>query len=353
MNRTLILGAGVMGTAFGYPLCDAGGRVDIVGTHLDREEVEALRETGRHPRLPTAAPPSLSAHHLERFGELLAEGPDLLVIGVSSPGVKWATEQILGALGAREAGEAVPCPPIVMLTKGLDVSGLTVRPFPFLVSELLAAAGCPPPAVGAVGGPCIAGELAERRHSSVVLGGPDSGFLERVSALLRTSYYHVHTSTDVVGVEVSAALKNFYTIGISAAGDNNPSAALFAQAVTEMARAAEAIGGDPATVYGLPGVGDLYVTCRAGRNSRLGAHLGRGLRYSEVRREQMPKETVEGADLALALGPLFARKGEQNDLRRLHLPLATAIVGAICDDKAFEAPWEELVDSGASLKKER
>ncbi|MFP4432268.1 MAG: hypothetical protein ACLFPV_13535, partial [Spirochaetaceae bacterium] len=127
----------------------------------------------------------------------------------------------------------------------------------------------------------------------------------------------------------------------------NPSAALFAQAVTEMARIAEALGGDPATVYGLPGVGDLYVTCQAGRNSRLGAHLGRGLRYSEVRRDHMPKDTVEGADLALSLGPLRWPEAEENILRRLHMPLGEAIIRAVCDDDAFAVVWSELREPGA------
>ncbi len=342
MNRTIILGAGVMGTAFAYPLCDAGGRVDIVGTHLDRDEVDLLRTEGRHPRLPTPVPPSVSAHHTEELEGLLAEGPALLVIGVSSPGVRWAAETIAGALAAAGTRGPIPCPPVVMLTKGLDVSVAGLRPFPHLVTELLEASGVAGPAVGAVGGPCIAGELAERRHSSVVLGGPDAGFLDRVAGLLRTPYYHLITSTDLVGVEAAAALKNFYTIGISAAGSTNPSAALFAQAVTEMARVAEALGGDPATVYGLPGVGDLYVTCRAGRNSRLGEYLGRGLRYSQVRRDHMPKDTVEGADLALALRPFLRPEAEENTLRRLHLPLGEAIIRAVCDDEAFTVPWSTL-----------
>jgi glycerol-3-phosphate dehydrogenase (NAD(P)+) len=348
MKRTLILGAGVMGSAFAYPLCDAGGRVDIVGTHLDRTEVDMLQATGQHPRLPAPVPPTVSAHHIEELPRLLAEGPDLLVIGVSSPGVRWAADQVAAALRAPGTGRRIPCPPIVMLTKGLDVSGPELRPFPHLVAELLEASGVAGPVVGAVGGPCIAGELAERRHSGVVLGGPDTAFLDRVAGLLRTPYYHVTTSTDLVGVEVAAALKNFYTIGISAAGSTNPSAALFAQAVTEMARVAEALGGDPATVYALPGVGDLYVTCQAGRNSRLGAHLGRGLRYSEARRKHMPEDTVEGADLALALGPLMRPEAEATEgvLRRLDLPLAAAIARAICDDEAFAVPWSGLDQPG-------
>ena len=355
MARFLVLGAGVMGTAFSYVPADAGSRVDLVGTHLDGDEIEGLQSTGRHPRLPTAVPPGIRAHHLDAFADLLAEGPDVLVLGVSSPGVEWAIERIVEAAGGGHGtSDGVPgaepmptpapqgLPPIVMLTKGLDVSTGAPRIFPHRVVEALQDAGLASAGVGAIGGPCIAGELARRVHSNVVLGGPKNGAISGLRNRLRSDYYHIQSTTDLIGLEVSAALKNFYTIGIAAGGSedgsvHNPSAALFAQAGREMARVAEQLGGDPATAFGLAGVGDLYVTCRAGRNSRLGAHLAGGLTYSEIRTEKMPWDTIEGADLALALDSVDFFKGLEDEF-----PLATAILASVCEDRPFQGPWEAL-----------
>ena len=49
MTRVVILGAGVMGTAFGLPLSDRGMEVRLVGTHLDRDLVAAMKQTRVHP----------------------------------------------------------------------------------------------------------------------------------------------------------------------------------------------------------------------------------------------------------------------------------------------------------------
>ena len=72
--------------------------------------------------------------------------------------------------------------------------------------------------IAAIGGPSIAGELAERRHTCVVLTGDDQTLLDRLAAMLRTSYYHVWTSTDVMGVEVCVALKNVYDLAVGLVG---------------------------------------------------------------------------------------------------------------------------------------
>jgi glycerol-3-phosphate dehydrogenase (NAD(P)+) len=59
------------------------------------------------------------------------------------------------------------------------------------------------------------------------------------------------------------------------------------------------LGGGQASVAGLAGTGDLYVTCQAGRNCRLGRLLGLGLTYSQAKAKHMAAETIKGAELAL------------------------------------------------------
>ena len=54
MANIVILGAGVMGTAFSFPLADSGQKVSLVGTHLDSDWVESMRQSGVHPKLGVA-----------------------------------------------------------------------------------------------------------------------------------------------------------------------------------------------------------------------------------------------------------------------------------------------------------
>jgi glycerol-3-phosphate dehydrogenase (NAD(P)+) len=84
-----------------------------------------------------------------------------------------------------------------------------------------------------------------------------------------------------------------------------------------MAMIVTAFGGNAATVGGLAGDGDLYVTCQAGRNGRMGRLLGLGYRYSEAKRDHMPDETVEEANLARELGPMVQKLLAEIAYRRM------------------------------------
>ncbi len=93
---------------------------------------------------------------------------------------------------------------------------------------------------------------------------------------------------------------------------------------------------------GLPGAGDLYVTCQAGRNSRMGRFLGLGLSYSAAKTEHMAKDTVEGAQLALDLGPTLEGMLESGALPAGHMPLTGAIVAAICRDAPLDLAFDRF-----------
>jgi glycerol-3-phosphate dehydrogenase (NAD(P)+) len=345
MANIVILGAGVMGSAFSFPLIDAGQQVHLVGTHLDREWIEAIRKNGIHPKLKSKLPDPVVSFTHDQLGEALNENTDLIVLGVSSAGVDWAIRQ-LGPLLKRPI-------PIVMLTKGLAAHDDMLSILPDIVHDGLADYGITGIPVGVVGGPCIAGELAARRDSSVVIALTDAKLLDWILTLVKTSYYHARPSTDIIGVEVCAALKNFYALAVgypngllekqnkasNGALMHNLAAGLFTEAAAEIGYLVNFMGGTAASVYGLAGTGDLYVTCQAGRNSRMGRLLGLGLRYSDAKAHYMADETVEGADLALAIGPALEYLLEQEQLDSSSLPLARSIIHAICHDQPLHIPW--------------
>ena len=51
-----VLGSGIMATALATPLTDNGHEVHLVGTHLDREIITSIQETGIHPNLGLKVP---------------------------------------------------------------------------------------------------------------------------------------------------------------------------------------------------------------------------------------------------------------------------------------------------------
>ena len=307
MAIVTIVGAGLMGTAVAWPLADNGHQVRLVGTHLDGETIRSCLETGVHPRLRRRLPVGVRPYYVEDLAGAL-KGADAIVSGVSSPGVHWAG-RTLGPL-------LWPGATIIGVTKGLEATDEgELRILPDVLAGELPEALRESVSVNAIGGPCIAGELAGRRQTCVVFTGRDPAVLRRLRELFQTTYYHIWTSTDMVGVEACVALKNAFTLAVGMAGGmleraggpdeagsymHNPAAAIFGEAAAEMIRLVTLLGGDPANVTGLPGVGDQYVTSAGGRTVRLGRLLGRGLTYSQARAE-MAGETLESAEIVMQL----------------------------------------------------
>lgn len=348
MARIVVFGAGLAGSAFCIPLADQGHEVWLVGTHVDDGVIETLVATGLHPRLRVTLPPAVRPLPFDRLGQALAPDTQLVVLAVSTAGVPWAAEQLALTLERPV--------PILLLTKGLAAAGDEIQTLPALVTQALRPRGLERQGVGGIGGPCLALELAARRDTSAVIAHPDREVLDRLIRLLGAPYYHVRPSTDVAGVEACAAIKNLFALGVGAvtgqlelsgAADNgalmhNPAAGVFSQALIELEVIVRAMGGRAETVLGLAGAGDLHVTCQGGRNGRMGRLLGHGLTYRAAKASQMPNDTVEGAELALAVGPTLLTWCRTGRLDPDAVPLARALIEAICHDRPLALPWAEM-----------
>jgi glycerol-3-phosphate dehydrogenase (NAD(P)+) len=345
MAKIVVLGAGMMGSAFTTPLADNGHSVHLVGTHLDGDIIEEVHQSHFHPRLNTHLVETVLPYTWDRLGEVMSQA-DLVVLGVNSLGVEWAAEQLGPVLS--------PEVPVLALTKGLSGDGQHLGILPDLLRSRLPATYREKVRLSAIGGPSIAGELAVRRHTCVVITGPDQALLDKLAGWLRTPYYHVWTNTDFVGVEVSVAMKNVYALAVglvhgllekegvdqSGAVMHNLSAAIYAQGLSEIIYLVNYMGGQIRTAYTLPGAGDLYVTAQGGRNGRMGRYLGLGMPYSEAKSKYMADVTIEGAQLAEAIGPTIKNLIAQGQLEGQALPLLQTMIEIVCHDAAVEIPWD-------------
>lgn len=343
MAKITVLGAGVMGTAFCLPPVVNGHDVHLVGTHLDADIISAMQAGKPHPRLGVAIA-ELTLYQHEDIAKAL-ENTDLIVLGVSSAGIDWAAETLAAALD-----RAVP---IAALTKGLSAD---LQILPQVLRSRLPESIRNDINLLAITGPCIAGELAAKRDSSVTLAGDDEAVLTRVKGWLETDFYHIWTSRDLIGSEACAALKNLYALVIGTAKGffekvgkaengalmHNLSSAMFAQALAEMRVLVSYLGGDAASVDGLPGAGDLYVTCQAGRNGRMGRLLGLGIPFSRAKAEHMPEDTVEGAELANTITDAVLTACREGTLEATKLPLLHLAIGMVTQDADANIPWKQF-----------
>jgi glycerol-3-phosphate dehydrogenase (NAD(P)+) len=345
MSKIVIIGAGAMGTAFATPCLDNNHDTNIIGTHLENDFIDQLKKNKRlHPGLNTSIPEGINLIKFESLDSILGSSVDLIVLGISSKGIVWVADQLSNVYKDKKL------PNLLMLTKGLSIYNNNYELLVDKLERLLLERGIKEVNISAVGGPCLATGLANKVHSSVVVANKDILLAKKISGMLNTSYYHTSYSDDLNGVEVSAAIKNIFSMAVGAAkglcSTNvseeireknylNTASALIKQSVQEMEIFVEHLKGKRETVKGLAGLGDLYVSSGGGRNSKMGSYIGEGMTFSQAKKIKMKKVTVEGADLAIEIG-----KKVNQDFDKKKLPLMLGMINAIINDKKLELDWQ-------------
>ncbi len=345
MSKIVIIGAGAMGSAFSLPCSDNNHDVCIVGTHLENDFIDNLKKNDNfHPGLNIKINKKINIFKFEKLTKLLESSTDLIVLGISSKGIEWVSEEL------SKIYKDKTIPNLLLLTKGLSIHNNKYELLVDKLKRLLSAKGINKINISAVGGPCLATGLANKVHSSVVIANEDIQIAKKIAKMLNTNYYHTSFTNDLNGVEVSAAIKNIFSMAVGAAKGLcskdisneareknylNTSSALIKQSIHEMEIFVEHLKGKKETVKGLAGLGDLYVSSGGGRNAKMGSYIGEGLTFSEAKKTKMEKVTVEGADLAKEIA-----KKVNEDFDEKKLPLMLAMINAIVEDKKLELNWE-------------
>lgn len=312
MAVVTVFGAGAMGTALAIHLARKGEQVTLWGSRFDQRVLPELTEKRSHPALPERLPEALRVCGPEEL-EQAARGTTVAVLAANSAGARSLAEMVAPSL---EQGST-----LVSIAKGLE-PGTRKR-----ISEVYGEALDGRPLV-AVGGPALAAEVAEGLPCVAVLGSNDPTALARTVEVLRTDAYLVHETDDCAGLEWCSTAKN---VGAIAAGIveglgqereqsyKNARAALFAQAVHEMAELVEALGGRRETALGLAGMGDLLVTSIGGRNRQYGEMVGSGADPQRAEEDMESRGmTVEGVESAADVHELSRHAG-------LDLPVHEAV----------------------------
>ena len=337
--KIVIIGSGMMGSAMAVPALDNGHTVTLVGTPLDTEIIDGLKESNYHKTLKRELKGDIS---FKQFEEIKGNIPecDILICGVSSFGVEWFAENVIPAL---KSGQRV-----LAITKGLhENADGTLSPFPIWFSSLR-----PDVSFNAVGGPCISFELADRHNTLVAFCGEDRKMLEKIRDILATPYYHIDLTTDIIGLETAVAMKNAYALGVALAigaaehecGEGcpehyNPQAGLFAESVREMRTILEVTGGEPDKI--VFGAGDLYVTVFGGRTRKIGTLLGRGMTIDQA---LVILDGVTLESIAVTKSVIGALEEQQKrglfDMARV--PLLAHIKELVTGVKTVDIPWEKF-----------
>jgi glycerol-3-phosphate dehydrogenase (NAD(P)+) len=340
MKKIVIIGAGSMASAFCFPCVDNGNTTYLVGTHLENDFISKIQENKFHPALNINLPNNLIIEKHDKLNEVL-NSADIIVAGISSVGINWFTEQI-----SKNYKKNLP---IILLTKGLSVFENKILTLSEKIKKNLRNFSSDEINISAVKGPCLASGLANKMRTGAVLANENINIAKDLSSLISTDYYSIEITSDINGVELSGAIKNIYSMLIGAskglsnfeASDDikdkyylNTAASLVHRSVSEMSKFIEANNGSISTVYGLAGLGDLYVSAIGGRNSLMGKYLGDGYLYLEAKEKFMKNITVEGAELAKEIGPFILKNYSKKDF-----PLMFNVIESICNNKKLKIDW--------------
>jgi len=320
-----IVGAGSWGTALAIHL--ARGATVVRLCARSPQVVEAITTRRRNPWYLSdlEIPPSVEA---TTEPAAAVAGADLVVVAVPS--------EFFGATLARltpPAGAA-----LVSATKGFD-PGRHLR-MTELVRERF-----PATPVAALSGPTFAREVAMARPTAAVIAATDDSLATELQARLRSRELRLYTNRDLVGVEAGGALKNVMAIATGIADGlglgENARAALVTRGLAEMTRLAVALGGEPSTLAGLAGLGDLVLTATGtlSRNRALGMALARGDSPSRVAAStRMVAEGVPTVRTALALAAAHG----------VSMPICEEVAAVLFDQKAPAEALASLLGRAAT-----
>jgi glycerol-3-phosphate dehydrogenase (NAD(P)+) len=290
-----------MGTAVAMHLARTSHDTVLWASEFDARVLDDLRGERRHPALPEHLPDALA---VLGPGELDAAGKDLdlAVLAANSGGARSLARLVRSGCG--------DLPLVLGVAKGLEPE--TRLRMTEVHGEELGR-----DRVVAMGGPCLAGELAQGLPSAAVFGAAAKDQAEAAAALFRSERLRVSVTDDVIGLEYCTVSKNVAAIGLGmldglgkGAGFayRNARAALFAQAMAELSELIVALGGRLETVTGLAGLGDTLVTSLGGRNRLYGELVGEGSEPRAALDSLVARGmTVEGVESARDVAALADR----------------------------------------------
>tara|TARA_B100000424_G_scaffold240115_1_gene207305 strand:- start:607 stop:1578 length:972 start_codon:yes stop_codon:yes gene_type:complete len=321
MKSILIIGAGAMGAAFSVPCMDNKNRVTLSEPYNFRLIKKINSNKKFHPFLKKKLHKDLKIKNLS--SELLNKKWDLVVVAVSSIGIDLVRDYLKNLKYNSK---------LLVLTKGLKYDKKTKKII--TMSEQLNK-GIKKYDISVLKGPCLAKELSRKIKSSTIIANKNIKKAQSIGNLISTNYYKIDYSNDVKGVEVCSAIKNIYSMLVGSGEGSNTSSSIFTKSINEMVYLTKFFKGKEETVYGLAGVGDLYVSAVGGRNSKMGKFLGSGLTFRSAKKRFMPNDTVEGAELAKEIGKYILKK-----INKKKIPLMVDLLKSILKNKKLNIRWK-------------
>jgi len=329
--RIAIVGAGSFGTTLAHLWSSAGHEVHLGAR--EPEGVDSINHENRNCLFNSQFDlhPAMRAH-----GELgaMLDGAEAVFLAVPSKFLRKLIPQLGAALQSAQLPEGIPFVSVVkgMLVEPTElVSAFAQREFADIAPTWVQFCG-----------PNLSVEIMDGQPTASVVACADTGVSARLQHELSTPGLRLYTNQDPVGVEVCGALKNILAVASGIATGLglglNIRGVLLTRGVVEMRRVLPVFGGDPHTLYGLAGFGDIIATAFSenSRNFRAGMEFSKGMSLTEVEGET--KMVAEGVRTVKALMQFVEEQHPELDL-----PITCQVHAVIYEGKPPKDAIAELM----------
>ena len=323
MNKIGVIGAGSWGIALAHLLANNGH--DVTVWSIIEDEINMLKEKHEHVDKLPGVKLNDSIEYTTDL-KMTCDGKDFLVLAVPSPFTRSTSHSMKEYIADGQI--------IVNVAKGVEEN--TLMTLSQIIEEEIPQAN-----VCVLSGPSHAEEVGRGLPTTIVIGAKNQTTAELLQNAFMNDFFRVYTSSDILGIELGAALKNVVALAAGIAdglgyGDNTK-AALITRGITEIARLGIAMGGKFETFCGLTGIGDLIVTCASmhSRNRRAGILIGQGKTYDEAMAEvKMVVEGVYSAKAAMGLSKKY----------NVDLPIIEQVNLVLFENKTAKEAMKDLMN---------
>ncbi len=325
-----ILGAGSWGIALSVLLERRGHTVRM--WEFSERDAHMLKTTREHRvKLPGIIIPE-AIQITNDINEVVSQSDHLLCV-VPSQTMR-ATMRLIVKSVSQSAIDAVQG--WIIASKGIEVGSLS------LMTEVILQEipGIKLDKILVLSGPSHAEEVSRHIPTAVVAASPNYALATRVQNEFSNETFRIYTNNDVVGVELSASVKNVIAIAAGICdglgfGDNTKGAIL-TRGMVEMIRLGRKMGADEQTFTGLAGIGDLITTCisRHSRNRNVGEMIGSGMTIEQALGNLTM--VAEGVETTKSVYQLSQRHG-------IEMPITTEVYRTLFEGKSAKHAARDLM----------
>ncbi len=268
-----VVGAGSWGTALAKLLGDKGYNLDL---WVHESEVKEQIKNDRENKVFLPGFPLPSILHPTNDLQKAVSDKDLVLMVVPSHLMRQMAEQMRPFVRQDT----------VMVTASKGIENKTHKVMTQVLEECLD--HLDKKNFVALSGPSFAKEVASGAPTVVASASVSRESARFVQAVFSGPLFRVYINDDPMGTQIGGAMKNVLAIAAGICDGMgmgyNPRAALITRGLTEMNRLVNRMDGDPLTLLGLSGVGDLLLTCTGAlsRNYSVGKQIGQGKKLDEV-----------------------------------------------------------------------